>query len=71
MLVNRRRGFVEAFGDAGEAVTYDQDLGAKIDYFLTNPKYLCEAQQSICETIATRFQLRQVLTRVLDAAFSA
>jgi hypothetical protein len=70
MLVNRRRDFIQAFGEAGEAVTYGQDLCAKIEYFLTNPKYLIEVQESIRETITARFQLRHVLTRVLDAAFS-
>ena len=69
MLVNRRRDFLHAFGEAGEAVSYDQDLGAKIDRFLTNPKYLREVREAIRETISTRFQLRDVLTRVLDAAF--
>jgi Glycosyl transferases group 1 len=69
MLVNRRRDFIRAFGEAGEAVSYGQDLGAKIDRFLTNPKYLREVREAIRETISTRFQLRDVLARVLDAAF--
>jgi hypothetical protein len=69
MLVDRRRDFVRAFGEAGEAVSYDRDLGAKIERFLTNPQYLIEVRDAIWETIFTRFQLRDVLTRVLDAAF--
>ena len=69
MLVHRRRDFIQAFGEAGEAVSYDQDLGSKIDRFLTNPRYLREVGEAIRETISARFQLRDVLTRVLDAAF--
>jgi|GEM_PF-1623136 len=68
MLVNRKRDFLQAFGEAGEAVSYDQDLGAKIERFLTNPGYLVEVGEAIRETIFARFQLRDVLTRVLDAA---
>ncbi len=69
MLVNRRRDFVHAFGEAGEAVSYDQDLGAKIERFLMNPTYLTEVREAIRETISARFQLKDVLTRVLEAAF--
>ena len=69
MLVNRRRDFIRAFGEAGEAVSYGQDLDAKIDRFLTNPRYLREVGEAIRETISSRFQLRDVLARVLDAAF--
>jgi hypothetical protein len=69
MLVNRRRDFVRAFGEAGEAVSYDRDLRAKIDRFLSNPRYLREVGEEIRATISARFQLRDVLTRVLDAAF--
>ena len=69
MLVNRRRDFIQAFGEAGEAVSYGQDLAAKIDRFLTNPKYLREVGETIRETISAQFQLRDVLTRVLQAAF--
>ncbi len=69
MLVDRRRDFVRAFGDAGEQVTYDQDLDAKIDRFLTNPHDLVEVREAIRETIFARFQLKDVLLRVLDEAF--
>lgn len=69
MLVNRRRDFIQAFGEAGEAVSYDRDLGAKIDRFLSNPRYLREVGEEIRATISARFQLKEVLTRVLDAAF--
>jgi hypothetical protein len=69
MLMNRKRDFIQAFGEAGEAISYDQDLGAKIDRFLTNPQYLREVRETICETISARFQLKDVLTRVLEDAF--
>ena len=69
MLVNRRRDFIQAFGEAGEAVSYDRDLGAKIDRFLSNPRHLREVGEEIRATIFARFQLKDVLTRVLDAAF--
>jgi hypothetical protein len=69
MLVNRKRDFIATFGDAGEAVSYDHDLGGKIDRFLSNPDYLREVGDAIRETIAARFQLKHVLARVLDAAF--
>lgn len=68
MLVNRKRDFVRAFGEAGEMVSYDQDLDAKIDRFLTNPKHLADVRETIRETITARFQLGDVLARVLDAA---
>ena len=70
MLVNRRRDFIDAFGEAGEAVCYDDgDLSAKVDRFLTNPRRLAEVREAIRETIFARFQLKDVLVRVLDAAF--
>jgi len=68
MLVNRKRDFIAAFGEAGEAVSYDPgsgDLAAKIDRFLTNPAYRREVGDTIREIIATRFQLKDVLARVM------
>jgi hypothetical protein len=72
MLVNRKRDFIHAFGDAGEAVSYQPDSGelaAKIDLFLTKPAYRREVGDAIREIIAERFQLRDVLARVIEAAF--
>ena len=72
MLVNRKRDFIAAFGEAGEAVSYTpeaRDLAGKIDRFLTNPAYREEVGDAIRETISTRFQLRDVLARVLETAF--
>jgi len=72
MLVNRKRDFIRAFGDAGEAVSYRPDSGelaTKIDLFLTKPAYRREVGDAIREIIAERFQLRDVLARVIEAAF--
>jgi hypothetical protein len=72
MLVNRKDDFIAAFGDAGEAVSYDPesgDLAAKIDRFLGDPAYLREVGDAIRATISTRFQLKDVLARVMEAAF--
>lgn len=72
MLVNRKDDFIAAFGDVGEAVSYDPesgDLAAKIDHFLSNPRYLREVGDAIRATISTRFQLKDVLARVMEAAF--
>jgi hypothetical protein len=69
MLINRKRDFIAAFGEDGEAVSYESDLNAKIDRFLTNPAYLREVGEAIRETISSRFQLKHVLARVLEAAF--
>ena len=68
MLVDRKRDFVHAFGEAGEAVSYDRDVSAKIGRFLTNPAYRLEVGEAIRQTIAARFQLKDVLKRVIDLA---
>jgi hypothetical protein len=68
MLVDRKPDFIAAFGEAGEAVSYHRDLAAKIDRFLTDPAYLREVGDEIRDTIRTRFQLRHVLTRVINTA---
>jgi len=72
MLMDRKRDFIAAFGELGEAVSYRPDAGdlaVKIDRFLTNPAYLQEVAAAIRDRISTRFQLKDVLTRVLQAAF--
>ena len=72
MLMDRKRDFIAAFGELGEAVSYGADAGdlaVKIDRFLTNPAYLQEVAAAIRDPISTRFQLKDVLTRVLQAAF--
>lgn len=70
VLVNRKRDFIDAFGEAGEAVSYGdgEELGAKVDRFLGNPKYRRETGDAIRETIGARFQLTDVLRRSLLAA---
>ena len=70
VLVNRKQHFIDAFGDAGEAVSYDsaEDLAAKVDCYLGDPRYRREVGDAIRERIAARFQLRHVLARVLHRA---
>jgi hypothetical protein len=70
MLIDRKRDFVEAFGDAGEAASYDgaEALGAKVELFLGNSGYRREVGDAIRETIARRFLLKDVLRRVLEGA---
>jgi len=71
MLMNRKQDFVDTFGEAGAAVSYvdADDLGAKVDRFLSDPKHRCEMGDVIREKIAACFQLKPVLRRALDAAF--
>jgi hypothetical protein len=71
VLLNRKRDFLEAFGEAGEAVSYGgaDDLAGKVDRFLGDPRYRREVMAAIRETIAARYQLRDVLLRVLEAAW--
>ncbi len=69
MLINRKQDFIDAFGDAGEAVSYAsaQELRAKVDRFLTDDRYRREVGSEIRAIIAARFQLKDVLLRVLCA----
>lgn len=71
MLMNRKQDFVDVFGEAGEAVSFvdGDDLGSKVDRFLSDPKYRREVGDAIRERIAARFQLKDVLVRALHAAF--
>jgi hypothetical protein len=70
VLLDRKPHFVEAFGDAGSAVSYDSpdDLAGKLDLYLSNDGRRREVGDAIRQRIAERFQLTQVLTRVLRAA---
>jgi len=69
--MNRKQDFVDTFGEAGEAVSYvdADDLGEKVDRFLSDPRLRREVGDAIRERIAARFQLKHVLWRALDAAF--
>jgi hypothetical protein len=71
MLMNRKQDFVDVFGEAGEAVSFvdGNDLSAKVDRFLSNPRYRREVGDAIRETITAGFQLKDVLSRALHAAF--
>ncbi len=70
MLLDRKRHFVEAFGEAGAAVSYDgpDELAAKIDFFLGRPERRRELGDEIRARLLQRHRLSDVLARVLGAA---
>lgn len=70
VLLNRKREFVTNFGAAGEAVSYTgvEELGRKVKYFLAHFKERQETGDAIRERIHARYQLRDVLARVLISA---
>jgi hypothetical protein len=70
MLLNRVGGFVESFGEAGEAASWTShaDLAAKIDHYLTRPALRQEIGDAIRAEIAARHTLSHVLRRVLGFA---
>jgi hypothetical protein len=70
MLVDRKPDFVAAFGEAGDAVSYagNDDLAAKIDRYLSAPRYRREVGDAIRARIAERHSLPDVLTRILEQA---
>jgi hypothetical protein len=72
VLLDRKQDFVDAFGEAGEAASFrtPQDLAAKLDHFLSNPARRKEVGDTIRETIAQRYRLRDVLARVLHGAWN-
>jgi hypothetical protein len=71
MLMNRKQDFVDAFGEAGEEVSYVDagDLASKVDRFLGNPRYRREVGDAIRERIDVRFELKEVLRRLLQFAY--
>jgi hypothetical protein len=70
VLVNRKVDFIGAFGEAGESVSYSgaDELRTKVDRFLSLPARRREVGDAIRERIRVRFQLNDVLRRVLEAA---
>jgi hypothetical protein len=68
MLVERKQDFVDAFGEAGEAVSYRnaEDLAAKLDHFLTDARHRGEVGDSIREQVDARFRAPDVLRTVLE-----
>jgi hypothetical protein len=71
MLLDWKQDFVDAFGDAGAAVSFldGDDLAAKVDLFLSKPQYRVEVGDAIRATIASRFQLNDCLSRALEQAW--
>lgn len=70
LLMDRKQDFVDAFGEAGEAVSYRsaEELGSLVERFLGNPRYRREVGREIRDRIAARFRLHDVLSRLLCAA---
>ena len=70
VLLNRKRDFVDTFGDAGEAVSYSSadELAAKIDLYLTKPALRREVGDTIRDRLFARHTLQATLARVLDQA---
>jgi hypothetical protein len=70
LLIDRKQDFLDHFGAAGQAVSYEgpDDLAAKVALFLGKPGFRREVGDAIREEIATRFQLKDVLFRVLEGA---
>ncbi len=70
LLMDRKQDFIDAFGDTAEAVSYQtaEQLGARVEQFLANPKYRREVGDELRQQIALRFSLRDVLRRVILAA---
>jgi hypothetical protein len=70
VLVDRKHDFITAFGEAGEAVTYvsTDDLSAKIDRFLTNPRYRREVRKEIQAKVLAKHTLDAFFSNLLNAA---
>jgi hypothetical protein len=70
VLLNRKRDFVDTFGDAGEAVSYSSadELAAKIDLYLTKPALRREIGDAIREKLFKRHTLHATLARILEQA---
>ncbi len=70
VLVDRKRDFVTAFGEAGAAVSYTDgdDLAAKVDHFLSHPKQRIEVANEMRSQIAAGHTLQQFFARLLCAA---
>jgi hypothetical protein len=71
VLVNRTAGFVERFGDAGEAATWasHDELAAKVELYLSRPRLRDEVGDQIRAEIAASHTLEHVLCGVLDQAW--
>jgi len=70
MLLNRKRDFVDTFGDAGEAASYSSadELAAKIDLYLTKPALRREVGDAIREKLFAQHGLHATLARILEQA---
>ena len=70
VLVDRKRDFIDAFGELGAAVSYAnrEELAAKVDRFLTNPRERQELGDAMRAEIEAKQTFARVFGRVLQAA---
>jgi len=70
VLVNRKQDFIDAFGDVGAAVSYRgaDELGGKIDRFLTNPRQRHELADEMRKQIMAKHTEHQFFATLLHEA---
>jgi len=70
VLLDRKRDFIDSFGELGMAVSYahGEDLAAKVDRFLTNPRERRELGDAMRAEIRANHTFSRVLGRVLQSA---
>jgi Glycosyl transferases group 1 len=73
MLLDRKRDFVELFGELGEAVSFSSldELRAKLDYYLAEEKARLAISEALGARIREHHSLPGLLRRVTDAALDA
>ncbi len=69
-LIDRKRHFVDAFGEAGAAVSYSDsdDLAGKIEHFLSHPRQRAELAAELRAQIADGHTLAHFFQSLLQAA---
>ena len=72
MLLDRKRDFVELFGELGEAVSFSSldELRAQLDHYLANENERRAVAEALRERIRTRHSLPGLLRRVTEAALA-
>lgn len=72
VLVDRKHDFITAFGAVGEAVTYvsTDDLSAKIDRFLANPRYRQEVRKEMQAQVLAKHTLDAFFSDLLNTAYA-
>ncbi len=69
-LLNRKRDFVAALGELGDAVSFSSadELAAKVDLYLSRPKLRLELAAAIREKIIAERPLHGILAGILERA---